>query len=193
MKNVNFGFKTKTSDFKIEIPGRLISKYTYRFGDDPRHQDNHISFNNPMNPTHAGKPVVYFGNGFYLSWVIESPDNIGVGLMTFYREGKPGSFYLHAYGGLMDPKNLEHIDLKLISITAPRDPDKNAEVIESVLDLLEITDYEIKDNSVVIQGRECKFDKTYKRKRGGGGARSVSARIDEAKFIEKLRKAIQSA
>ena len=92
----------------------------------------------------------------------------------------------------MDPKNLEHIHLTLNDISAPSDPDKNAEVIADVLDLLEITDYEIKDNSVIVQGRECKFRKTYKRKRGGGGSR-VYARIDEAKFIEKLRKAIQSA
>lgn len=192
MQNVEFGFKTKTSDFKINIPGRLVSKYTYRFGDDPRHQENHINFYSPKNPTHAGKPVVYFGNGFYLSWVLESPDNIGLGLMTFYREGKPGSFCICAWGSLMDPKNLEHIHLSLNSITAPSDPDKNAEVITAVLELLGVTDYEIKDNSVIVQGRECKFRKTYKRKRGGGGAYTY-ARIDEAKFIEKLREALQSA
>lgn len=193
MKNIEFGFKTKTSDFKINIPGRLVSKYTYRFGDDPRHQDNHINFYNPMNPSHAGKPVVYVGNGFYLSWVLERPDNIGVGLMTFYRDGKPGSFYLQAFGSLMDPKNLEHIDLRLVGITAPRDPDINAEVITDVLELLGITDYEIKDNSVVIQGRDYEFDKTYKRKRGGGGPRSVFACIDEAKFTNTLREALQTA
>ena len=193
MKNIEFGFKTRTSDFKMNIPGTFVSRYSYRFGDDPRHQDNHIYFYSPKCEEDADKPKAFLGNGFYLSSILESPDNIGVGLISVYRYGKPGSFYLQAFGNLMDPKNLEHIDLKLVRISAPRDPDINAEVITDVLELLGITDYELKDNSVVIQGRDCEFDKTYKRKRGGGGTWRVSACIDEAKFINILRETFQTA